>query len=125
LASSPNKNSRDMIKHFSHFGLIYARKIGKVTLFYSTRAAMHLAGTTSRDSNTSRSQTSTVWSLSNKAVEAALADPRPKESSHLAIIVQTNFQLCAYTTSELHVSMLGLFCQVSTIRRMPNVGYPW
>jgi transcription initiation factor TFIIH subunit 4 len=121
LASSLNKNSRAMIKHFSHFGLIYTRKIGKVTLFYPTRAAMHIAGTTSRDSNTSRSQTSTVWSLSNKAVEAALADPRPKESSHLAIIVQTNFQLCAYTTSELHVSMLGLFCQVSTIRRMPNV----
>jgi transcription initiation factor TFIIH subunit 4 len=54
-------------------------------------------------------------------LSAALAQPDPRGSSHLAIIVQTNFQVCAYTTSELHVSMLGLFCDVQTIRRLPNV----
>ena len=42
-------------------------------------------------------------------------------SSHLAIIVQTNFQLCAYTTSELHVSMLSLFCDETQFRRLPNI----
>ena len=56
-----------------------------------------------------------MWSWSSKALESALAHPRPHDSSHLAIIVQTNFQLCTYTTSELHVSMLGLFCDVQTI----------
>jgi len=117
LASSLNKNSRTMVKHLAHFGLLYTRKIGKATLFYPTRVAMQLVGTTNDDT----AVTSTVWSLSNKALESALADPRPTESSHLAIIVQTNFQLCAYTTSELHVSMLGLFCDVDTSRRLPNV----
>jgi transcription initiation factor TFIIH subunit 4 len=62
-----------------------------------------------------------VWSLSSKALNIALAQPDPRGSSHLAIIVQTNFQVCAYTTSELHISMLGLFCDVQTIRRLPNV----
>ena len=42
-------------------------------------------------------------------------------TSRLAIIVQTNFQICAYTTSELHVSMLGLFCDETQYRRLPNV----
>ena len=62
-----------------------------------------------------------MWTLSSKALDSALAHPNPADSNHLAIIVQTNFQLCAYTTSELHVSMLGLFCDVQTIRRLPNV----
>lgn len=117
LASSLNRNSRAMIKDLKLFGLLYTHKIGKATLFYPTRVAMQLVGNT----NGNGSAAPTVWSLSNKAVEAALADPRPVDSSHLAIIVQTNFQLCAYTTSELHVSMLGLFCDVGTIRRLPNV----
>mmetsp|Transcript_18536 Transcript_18536/g.42394 ORF Transcript_18536/g.42394 Transcript_18536/m.42394 type:complete len:181 (+) Transcript_18536:1127-1669(+) len=43
----------------------------------------------------------------------------PRDS--LAIIVQTNFQLCAYTCSELHVKMIGLFCDVNTLRRLTNV----
>ncbi len=42
-------------------------------------------------------------------------------TSRLAIIVQTNFQICAYTKSELHVSMLGLFCDETQYRRLPNV----
>jgi len=116
LASSLNKNCRTMMKDLSHFGLIYTRKIGKATIFYPTRVAHQLVGTSSTSS-----AADTVWSLSNKALETALADPRPQESSHLAIIVQTNFQLAAYTTSELHMSMLLLFCDQDTIRRLPNV----
>lgn len=96
----------------SHFGLVYTKKVAKTTIFYPTRIASQLAGVSSQ---------TTIYSLSTKALEASIADPSPKESSHLAIIVQTNFQLCAYTTSELHVSMLGLFCDVGTIRRLPNV----
>ena len=37
------------------------------------------------------------------------------------MVVQTNFQVAAYTRSKLHVSTLGLFCDVSTFRRLPNV----
>lgn len=117
LASSStlSRHSRVMLKDLSHFGLIFIRKIGKTTIFYPTHVATQLIGGTSSDSSSS------IWSLSNKALETALADPHPHDSSHLAIIVQTNFQLCAYTTSELHISMLGLFCDVNTIRRLPNV----
>lgn len=119
LASSLNKNCRTMMKDLSHFGLIYTRKIGKATLFYPTRVAHQLVGTPSSSNSTAAAMT--VWSTTNKTLEVALADPYPENSSHLAIIVQTNFQLCAYTTSELHLSMLSLFCDDTKIRRLPNV----
>lgn len=40
-------------------------------------------------------------------------------SSDLQIIVETNFQVCAYVQSELHLDMLKLFVEVSI--RMPNM----
>ena len=40
-------------------------------------------------------------------------------SSDLRIIVETNFQVCAYVQSELHLDMLKLFVDVSV--RMPNM----
>jgi transcription initiation factor TFIIH subunit 4 len=116
LASGLHKNGRVMVKDLALFGLLYTRKIGKSTLFFPTRVAMQLVGA-QEDGN----DTNAVWSLSSAALESALSGPTPQESSHLAIIVQTNFQVAAYTTSELHVSMLGLFCDVQTIRRLPNV----
>ena len=126
LATGLNKDSRVMVKDLALFGLLYVRKIGKQTVFYPTRVAMELVGEGSQgdDGSTSRAAATaaaSMWSLSSKALNQALSNPKPQHSSHLAIIVQTNFQLCAYTTSELHVSMLGLFCDVHTIRRLPNV----
>ena len=55
-----------------------------------------------------------------RALEAPLSLNTPP-SDHIAIIVQTNFQVCAYTTSTVHISMLGLFCEERTFRRLPNV----
>ena len=106
-------------KDLAKFGLLYVRKLGKTVIFYPTRVAMQLVGEEGTGGGTGGG--GGMWSLSSKALESALSNPNPKDSSHLAIIVQTNFQLCAYTTSELHVSMLGLFCDVQTIRRLPNV----
>lgn len=118
-----SKDSRVMMKDLALFGLLYTRKVGKTTIFYPTRIAMQLVGGKGGDGEGggSKSSRSARWSLSSKALESSLAHPRPHDSSHLAIILQTNFQLCAYTTSELHVSMLALFCDVQTIRRLPNV----
>jgi transcription initiation factor TFIIH subunit 4 len=116
-AASLSKDGRVIMKDLALFGLLYVKKLGKTSVFYPTRVAMQLVG---EEGNTSGGGGG-MWSLSSKALESALANPRPRDSSHLAIIVQTNFQLCAYTTSELHVSMLGLFCDVGTIRRLPNV----
>lgn len=121
LCSSLNKDGRVMVKDLAHFGLLYTRKIGKHTLFYPTRVALQLVGPRGGSGGRGGGAGSGQYALSTQALESALAHPRPHDSSHLALIVQTNFQVCAYTTSELHVSMLGLFCDVQTIRRLPNV----
>ena len=133
LASALNKSGRRMLKDLAHFGLLYVRELTiddegtTKVIFYPTRVAISLIGTgTAADQAMMEEDdnlipSSAQWSLSSKALEAALAHPTPHDSSHLAVIVQTNFQVCAYTTSELHVSMLALFCDVATIRRLPNV----
>jgi transcription initiation factor TFIIH subunit 4 len=114
-SASLNKRGRSLMRDLSLFGLLFVRNVSeKISIFYPTQIALQLVQETS-------SKKSMFWSLSTKALEAALANPKPSESSHLSIIVQTNFQLCAYTTSELHISMLALFCDVQTIRRLPNV----
>jgi transcription initiation factor TFIIH subunit 4 len=118
-AASLSKDGRVIMKDLALFGLLYVKKVGKTSIFYPTRIAMQLVG--SEASSSSSGGGGGMWSWSSKALDSALAHPTPHDSSHLAIIVQTNFQLCAYTTSELHVSMLGLFCDVQTIRRLPNV----
>lgn len=117
-AASLSKDGRTIMKDLALFGLLYVKKVGKTSIFYPTRIAMQLVGS---EGSSASSGSGGMWSWSSKALDSALAHPRPHDSSHLAIIVQTNFQLCAYTTSELHVSMLGLFCDVGTIRRLPNV----
>ena len=119
-ATALSKDGRVIMKDLAKFGLLYVKKLGKTFIFYPTRVAMQLVGEEGGSGGGSAGGGG-MWSLSSKALESALSTPRPKDSSHLAIIVQTNFQLCAYTTSELHVSMLGLFCDVGTIRRLPNV----
>ncbi|KAL3938031.1 MAG: hypothetical protein SGBAC_006970 [Bacillariaceae sp.] len=119
-----SKDGRRIVRDLALFGLLYVKKVGKKSIFYPTRIAMQLVGGAEASSSSKsgkRGGGGGMWSWSSKALDGALAHPYPSDSSHLAIIVQTNFQLCAYTTSELHVSMLGLFCEVQTIRRLPNV----
>lgn len=127
------KDTRNIMKDFSLFGLLYICRIGGATIFFPTRVAVNLivggflaggAGGASA-STESTSESTSVAALSSSAaatrvLEIALEDSIPSKN-HIAIIVQTNFQVCAYTTSSLHVSMLGLFCDVSTFRRLPNV----
>lgn len=121
-ATALSKDGRVIMKDLALFGLLYVKKIGKTSIFYPTRIAMQIVGGEGGSSGGSGGGGGGgMWSWSSKALDSALAHPKPHDSSHLAIIVQTNFQLCAYTTSELHVSMLGLFCDVYTIRRLPNV----
>ncbi|VEU41948.1 unnamed protein product [Pseudo-nitzschia multistriata] len=118
--ASLTKPGVKIVKDLGLFGIIYYKKIGRGFIFYPTRIAMQLTGG-NQTSGGIGGKGGGMYSWSSKALESSLAQPRPNDSSHLAIIVQTNFQLCAYTTSELHVSMLGLFCDVNTIRRLPNV----
>ena len=128
LKSVPKK-VRKYLKGLSYFGLVMIKSIpfpqednpkNTVTIFYPTRVATQLLGSTAED-KANLTPASALWSLSSQALESALAHPEPNDSAHLAIIVQTNFQVCAYTTSELHLRMLSLFCDVKSIRRLPNI----
>ena len=124
-----SKTGRVIAKDLSNFGLLYWWGRSKTGAFYPTRIALQLVGGNNGPSSTSSknrgggggSGGGGVYSWSTKTLDSALAHPHPNDSSHLAIIVQTNFQVCAYTTSDLHVNMLGLFCDLTTIRRLPNV----
>lgn len=120
-ASSLGRAESKFMRDLSNFGLIYRFKIGKTKFFYPTRVAVGLvvAGLEDFDESNQllgRNQSSAATS----ALEVSLIAPVPSDV-HIAIIVQTNFQVCAYTTSSLHLSMLGLFCDVSNFRRLPNV----
>jgi hypothetical protein len=169
-ASSLTDFGKILMKDFSQFGLLYVYKLSSsMTLFYPTRVAVNLIATgcstaalsslvgKKKKKDLAQHSMLAPSSASTKALEVALAAPDPSTSPHLAIIVQTNFQLCAYTTSELHMSMvriiivvlfpsilrhillslpsspvsffflspaigkLGLFCEISTYRRLPNI----
>jgi len=108
-------------KDFSQFGLLFIYKLDSSSRssFYPTKSAVNLLSSSSTVVTDNTSST-TPSATTTRTLEHALSLPVPP-SSHIAIIVQTNFQLCAYTTSSLHVAMLGLFCEVSTFRRLPNV----
>ena len=121
-----SKTGRVIAKDLSNFGLLYWWGRSKTGAFYPTRVALQLVGGNNGPSSSSSKNKGGgggggVYSWSTKTLDSALAHPHPNDSSHLAIIVQTNFQVCAYTTSDLHVNMLGLFCDLTTIRRLPNV----
>lgn len=119
-ASSLSKASRTFMGDIGQFGLVLVRKLGPngVKVFFPTRVSVNLVAAASGAISGSAAPTS---ASAQRALSNALSNPYPQSSSHLAIIVQTNFQLCAYTTSPLHVPMIGLFCRVETCRRLPNM----
>ena len=130
-ASALSAIGQTLMKDFSQFGLLYvADAAGGVggknsKVFYPTRVAVNLVAgglddDDDEDGGGGGAGGSEASAAAVRALEASLNAPRPSRS-HVAIIVQTNFQLCAYTTSELHVSMLGLFCDITNYRRLPNV----
>ena len=127
-ATELSKPMRQIMKDLALFGLLYVCKIGKVTLFFPTRVAVNLVVgglSDSTSSTTTASESTSLSALSSsaaatKALEIELESATPSKN-HIALIVQTNFQVAAYTTSSLHMAMLGLFCDVNTLRRLPNV----
>jgi len=121
-----SKPMRGIMKEFALFGLLYLCKIGGSLLFFPTRAAVNLVvgglvdfTSIGMSDNTSLSALSSS-AAATRALEVELAAAVPSKN-HIALIVQTNFQVAAYTTSSLHLAMLGLFCDVTTFRRLPNI----
>jgi hypothetical protein len=100
------------MKDFGRFGLLFPCRVA--TAVSLVASCERTAGSSLRAEAPGRSAAA-AWSL-----EEALVAPVPSRS-HLALVVQTNFQVVAYIRSKLHISTLGLFCDVSTFRRLPNV----
>lgn len=114
-----SKSARILMKDFARFGLLFVCRVAGKKAFYPTRVAVNLVASNekegSRQADTLRQSVAATSSL-----EQSLSAPIPSRS-HLAVVVQTNFQVVAYTTSKLHISTLALFCDVESYRRLPNV----
>jgi transcription initiation factor TFIIH subunit 4 len=114
-----SKFARVVIKDFGRFGLLFGCRIAGKNAFYPTNAIVNLVASSEKVG----SDASAIIGQSiaaSRALEESLAAPVPSRS-HLAIVVQTNFQVVCYTRSKLHISTLGLFCDVTTFRKLPNV----
>lgn len=117
----PSKASRQIMKDFGRFGLVFVCRVAGKTAFYPTRVAVNLIA--SNEKAAGGKQTDVLGQSSvaaTRSLEESLAAPVPSRS-HLAVVVQTNFQVVAYTRSKLHISTLGLFCDVQSYRQLPNV----
>ncbi|GMH51987.1 hypothetical protein TrRE_jg5708 [Triparma retinervis] len=102
-----DKIPRDALQHmpvFKRLGMVYFNKGERV--WYPTGAATEMGG-----------------GEGDVKVDAAAALnlPDPLGSSHLAIIVQTNFSVVAYTTTALHVKMMSLFVDPASFLFLPNM----
>jgi transcription initiation factor TFIIH subunit 4 len=113
-----NKAELSVMNHFAGFGLVLHDRPNAT--FYPTRVAVNLLSGATRAS--AENQSSYIRTPeASAALTRALSAPSVLNSPHLAIIVQTNFSVAAYTSSDLHMSMLGLFCSIETMTRLPNM----
>ena len=114
-----SKYARVVIRDYARFGLLFPCRVAGRNAFYPTNAVVNLVASSEKAGR----EASAIIGQSiaaSRALEEALAAPIPSRS-HLALVVQTNFQVVAYTRSKLHISTLGLFCDISTYRKLPNV----
>jgi len=113
-----SKEARQVMKDFGRFGLVFVCRVAGKLAFYPTRVAVNLIASNEKGiSGLFESEQSVAVT---RSLEEALAAPIPSRL-HLAVVVQTNFQVVAYTRSKLHISTIGLFCDVQSYRRLPNV----
>lgn len=135
---------KQLILDLSHVGIIYLRNAGS-SRFFPTKMSINLifqkeaailkdgifddgstagsAGATDAtlDSAGRLSVTNTSSTSGKSSLTSILAtvDARKGTSRELEIIVQTNCQVVAYSSSELHIAMLQLFVDVNL--RFPNM----
>ncbi|EKU21420.1 transcription initiation factor TFIIH subunit 4, partial [Nannochloropsis gaditana CCMP526] len=111
-ALSPTQQA--LLEKFISFGLIY-QDDRHSRHFYPTAVAVNLIfGGTVQEERLRRGHGHVGPEGRENTKELRLVDP-----SQLAVIVETNYQLVAYTSSSLHVEMLRIFTDVRC--RLPNV----
>ena len=118
------RSQKQLVFEFSKIGLIYMRSILS-TRFYPTRAAINMLLKSSRSVDMDSVQQIGGAESSQSGVKVDLTNSvghtlRSRGKTHaLQIIVETNLQVIAYVTSDLHLSMLRLFVDIAV--RMPNM----
>lgn len=113
------KSQKQLIFEFSKIGLIYMRSIMS-TRFYPTRAAINMLQKSSRSGDGDQSIRSTGADISLDLPRSSTRTLRSCGTTHtLQVIVETNLQVIAYATSDLHLAMLKLFVDLAV--RMPNM----
>jgi transcription initiation factor TFIIH subunit 4 len=120
---------------FSHLGIIY-RASPQSPRFYPTQIAVNIiigSGTATHKLKSLNSLTpeysddsSSPLISSSSAVPPANPTEAPTSApsanlSGLELIVETNFQVVAYFTSDLHLAMLSLFVDNRGLVRLPNM----
>ncbi|CAN0381675.1 unnamed protein product [Ascophyllum nodosum] len=103
---------RDLAQDFVDLGLLFKRK-AKSTRFYPTSIAINLIFGSSVSGGGSRPQ------QQPQQPGGVAANGKRDDDATVQIIVETNFQVVAYTRSKLHFAMLSLFLDLRT--RLPNV----
>lgn len=111
-----NKSAKHVMRDLGRFGLLVTCRVAGKISFYPTKVAVNLVASNEKSQSDVLGKSVTA----TRSLEEALDAPVPSRT-HLAVVVQTNFQVAAYTRSKLHISTLGLFCDVTTYRRLPNV----
>lgn len=109
-----------LAKDFIDLGLLYQRK-PKSNRFYVTSIAVNLIFGASSKPSRALIQMSRREEAENQAAMASggLVPQKPVSRSSMGIIVETNYQVVAYTSSNLHLAMLSLFIEHRA--RLPNM----
>ena len=128
------KSQKQLVFEFSKIGLIYMRSILS-TRFYPTKAAINMLFKSTRsdsentqknengenNANSSSGSGSGISGIDGPGSGPGSAGKVQSRVGHhaLHIIVETNLQVIAYVTSDLHLAMLKLFVDLAI--RMPNM----
>jgi transcription initiation factor TFIIH subunit 4 len=103
------RSQKQLVNEFSKIGLIYMRNILS-TRFYPTQVAINMLFKSVKTSDEE---------LEKDKNERNNGNMNDKKTAVIRIIVETNLQVIAYVTSDLHLAMLKLFVDLSV--RMPNM----
>lgn len=108
LLDDVNSNQRQLLNEFSNLGIVYLPE-GDPKYFYPTKIIIDMVIYNNKE----------ALILSNNNLTNALITNNTSYAPTMTIIVETNCQVVAYVTNELHFNMLKLFVDVTA--RLPGM----
>ncbi|CAM9500545.1 unnamed protein product [Ectocarpus sp. 6 AP-2014] len=109
------QTQRDLAQDFVELGLLFKRK-AKSTRFYPTSIAVNLIFGSSPSGDAGGAGGGGAQRKPQPA--GGLGGGKREDDTSIHIIVETNFQVIAYTRSKLHFAMLSLFLELRAL--LPN-----